>query len=57
MPRDERYQDAGLRTADRQDAPEPGRPVPAHEREEQSGQAAKPSQAEGERETMEEKGL
>ena len=57
MPKDERYQDANHRIDDGQGAPEPERPVPAYEREVQSGQEAKPSQAEGERETMEEKGL
>jgi hypothetical protein len=57
MPKDERYRDASPRDAEGQGQPEPERPVPQHERAEQIGQAAKPSQAEGDREEMEERGL
>ena len=55
--KDERYADEAPLDAGHQASPAPVRPVPEHEREVGSGQAAKPSQAEGERETMEEKGL
>jgi hypothetical protein len=57
MPKDERYQDASPHDTASQSAPEPERPVPAYERDAQGGQSAKPSQAEGDREQMEEKGL
>jgi hypothetical protein len=57
MPKDERYGDASPRDAGSQDKPEAERPVPQHERVEGSGQSAKPSQAEGGGEQMEEKGL
>jgi hypothetical protein len=55
--KDERYEDRTPHPSREQGSSEPERPVPQHEREEQSGQPSKPSQAEGERETMEEKGL
>jgi len=57
MPKDERYDDASPRDAESQGQPEAERPVTAYERDAQSGQEAKPSQAEGDREEMEEKGL
>jgi hypothetical protein len=55
--KDDRYAEESPKGADQQASPAPERPVPQHERQEQSGQPDKPSQAEGERETMEEKGL
>ncbi|HET6764201.1 MAG TPA: hypothetical protein VFH27_11035 [Longimicrobiaceae bacterium] len=57
MPKDARYRDASPHDAEAPEQPEAERPVTPYEREEQSGQAAKPSQAEGDREEMEEKGL
>jgi hypothetical protein len=47
--KDPRYADKSPHSADEQAQPEPERPVPDEERRAQSGQANKPSQAEGER--------
>ena len=47
--KDPRYTDRSPHSAGEQGQPEPERPVPETEREAKSGQADKPSQAEGER--------
>jgi hypothetical protein len=44
-------EDRAPRPAERQEAPQPERPVPEHERTVGDGQDDKPSQAEGERDT------
>jgi hypothetical protein len=48
--KDPRYADASPHSSAEQDQPEPERPVPAEEVAAKTGQADKPSQAEGERE-------
>ncbi len=49
--KDPRYLDKSPHSSDEQAQPEPERPVPAEERRQGAGQPAKPSQAEGERDS------
>ncbi|MET0396660.1 MAG: hypothetical protein ABW277_07550 [Longimicrobiaceae bacterium] len=52
MEREEREQGKSPLPSDEQDAPAPERPVPADEKRRSEGQEDKPSQAEGERDSV-----